>query len=75
MENLIHNGNMENNKTTTIFAGNSHAQKNVLLQTSKAFVSPVNSMSKEQKRVLFDDCSQKSMAHIQCQNLLDKVNF
>ena len=34
VENLIQNENIENNKTTTLFAENSHAQKNALLQTS-----------------------------------------
>ena len=42
------------------FAENSHAQKNVLLQTSQAFVSSVNSTSKGQRKVLFDNCSQKT---------------
>ena len=51
--------------TATLFAENSHAQKNILLQTSQAFVSSVNSTSKGQRRVLFDNCSQKSR-HERC---------
>ena len=46
VENLIQNENIANNTTTTLFAENSHAQKNVLLQTSQAFVLSVNSTSK-----------------------------
>ena len=58
-ENFIQNENIGNNTTATLFAENSHAEKNVLLQTSQAFVSSVNSTSKGQRRVLFDNCSQK----------------
>ena len=58
VENLIQNENTTNT-TTTLFAENSHAQKNVLFQMSQAFVSSVNSTSKGQRRVLFDNCSQK----------------
>ena len=60
VENLIQNENTGNDTITTLFAENSHAQKNVLLQTSQAFVSSVNSTSKGQRRVLFDNCSRKS---------------
>ena len=59
VENLIQNENLGNNITTTLFAENSQAQKNALLQTSQDFVSSVNSTSKEQRRILFDNCSQK----------------
>ena len=62
VENLIQNENIGNDTTTTLFAENSYAEKNFLLQTSQAFVSYVNSTSKEQRRVLFDNCSQKSFA-------------
>ena len=60
VENLIQNENIGNDTTTTLFAENSPVQKNMLLQTSQTFVSSVNSTSKEQRRVLFDNCSQKS---------------
>ena len=60
VENLIQNENTGNDTITTLFAENSHAQKNVLLQTSQAFVSSVNSTSKGQRKVLFRNCSQKS---------------
>ena len=55
-ENLIQNENYGNDTFTTLYAENSHAQKNVLLQTSQALVSSVNSTSKGQRRVLFDNC-------------------
>ena len=60
VENLIQNENIGNDTTTTLFVENSHTQKNVLLQTSQAFVSSVNSTSKGQRKVLFDNCSQKT---------------
>ena len=59
VDDLIQNENIGNDTIATLFAENSHAEKNVLLQTSQAFVSSVNSMSKGQRRVLFDNCSQK----------------
>ena len=55
-ENLIQNENYGNDTFTTLYAENSHLQKNVLLQTSQALVSSVNSTSKGQRRVLFDNC-------------------
>ena len=77
VENLIQNENIGNDTTTTLFA-------NMLLQTSQTFVSSVNSTSKEQRRVLFDNCSQKSFVTndvkeklklpvIKCENLSIKV--
>ena len=45
VEYLIQNENTTNT-TATLFAENSHAQKNVLFQMSQAFVSSVNSTSK-----------------------------
>ena len=84
VENLIQNENIGNDTTATLFAENSPAQKNMLLQTSQTFVSSVNSTSKEQRRVLFDNCSQKSFVTndvkeklklpvIKCENLSIKV--
>ena len=50
VESLIQNENIGNDTTTTLFTENSCAQ------TSQAFVSSVNSTSKGQRRVLFDNC-------------------
>ena len=54
VESLIQNENIGNDTTTTLFTENSCAQ------TSQASVSSVNSTSKGQRRVLFDNCSRKS---------------
>ena len=52
--------NLENSKTANLFTENYHAKNEVLLQTSQAFNSNVVSNSRIQKRILFDNCSQKS---------------
>ena len=49
VENFILNENIGNDTTTTLFAENWHAQKNVLLQASQASVSSINSTSKGQR--------------------------
>ena len=50
VKNIIQKENIGNNTTTTLFVENSHAQKNVVLQTSQAFVSSVKPTSKGQRR-------------------------
>ena len=59
VENLIQHENIGNNTTINLFAEDSHAQKNDLLQTLQAFILSVNLTSKGHRRVLLDNCSQK----------------